>query len=311
MTAMSVPRAPRPTLVRPPRRNRYTVLDDSTRWERLTLRGDDVVISTPAKSGTTWMQGIVTALLWPAGTPPAPPFELIPWLDVRRSDLDTVIEQLDSSEHRRAIKTHSPADTIPLYDTVRYLAVLRHPLDAYASWTNHRRGMRAEIVEASNAMAAGDGVAPWPAVWDGLADSLIPEWLETFSPGEQLASWWPLRDRDNVLLVHYQDLTTDLDGEMRRIAGFLGVEVAEDLWPQAVDRCRFDSMKASHQASDHLQLVFDGGADRFFSTGRSGRWHAELTEDQATQVLDAIAADVDPDAFEWLMEGSLALGMRP
>jgi aryl sulfotransferase len=308
---MSDPLLTLPTLVRPRRRTRYTVLDDSTRWERLSLRGDDIVISTPAKSGTTWMQGIVTALLWPDRTPPAPPFELIPWLDVRLSDLDTVIEQLDSSEHRRAIKTHSPADTIPLHDTVRYLVVLRHPLDAYASWTNHRRGMRPEFVEACNAMAAAEGVAPWPPVWDGLADSLIPEWLDFASPGEQLASWWPLRDRDNVLLVHYQDLTTDLDGEMRRIAGFLDVDVPDDLWPQTVARCRFDSMKASHQASDHMQLIFDGGADRFFSTGRSGRWHDELTEDQSQQLLDAIGADLDPDAFAWLMQGSLALGMRP
>ena len=36
---------------------------DSDRWQRFTLRPDDVVISTPSKCGTTWMQTIVYMLL--------------------------------------------------------------------------------------------------------------------------------------------------------------------------------------------------------------------------------------------------------
>ena len=36
---------------------------DSARWERFTFRPDDVVISTPSKCGTTWMQMIVGMLL--------------------------------------------------------------------------------------------------------------------------------------------------------------------------------------------------------------------------------------------------------
>ena len=31
---------------------------DSARWEGFTFRGDDIVISTPAKCGTTWTQMI-------------------------------------------------------------------------------------------------------------------------------------------------------------------------------------------------------------------------------------------------------------
>jgi hypothetical protein len=34
-----------------------------SRWERFTVRSDDVIISTPSKCGTTWMQMIVGMLL--------------------------------------------------------------------------------------------------------------------------------------------------------------------------------------------------------------------------------------------------------
>ena len=36
---------------------------DSARWERFDFRDDDIVISTPSKCGTTWMQNIVGSLV--------------------------------------------------------------------------------------------------------------------------------------------------------------------------------------------------------------------------------------------------------
>ena len=40
---------------------------DSARWNRFIFRPDDVVISTSAKCGTTWMQTIVGMLLFAQG----------------------------------------------------------------------------------------------------------------------------------------------------------------------------------------------------------------------------------------------------
>ena len=56
--------------------------DDSRRWEGFVARPDDIFISSPPKSGTTWTQGIVGSLLWPYGDAPAPAFDLAPWLDL-------------------------------------------------------------------------------------------------------------------------------------------------------------------------------------------------------------------------------------
>ena len=55
---------------------------DSTIWNDLRFRDDDVVIATYAKSGTTWVQQIVAQLLF-AGADGLPVAEMSPWLDLR------------------------------------------------------------------------------------------------------------------------------------------------------------------------------------------------------------------------------------
>ena len=54
---------------------------DSERWDHVTLRPGDVVISTSMKAGTTWMQRIMSLLVFGAGPLPAPLVALSPWID--------------------------------------------------------------------------------------------------------------------------------------------------------------------------------------------------------------------------------------
>ena len=49
---------------------------DSTRWDVVTPRDDDIVISTSYKSGTTWTQWIVYNLIFLRDEQP-PPFTLV------------------------------------------------------------------------------------------------------------------------------------------------------------------------------------------------------------------------------------------
>jgi hypothetical protein len=52
----------------PPRTRTYRSHHlDSTRWDHLTLRSGDIVIATSMKAGTTWMQRIVSLLVFGEG----------------------------------------------------------------------------------------------------------------------------------------------------------------------------------------------------------------------------------------------------
>jgi aryl sulfotransferase len=281
-----------------------TVHADSRRWRQVPLRSGDIVISTPPKSGTTLMQGIVHSLLWPDGEAPDDFLSLCPWVDFRFHPVEQIAGQVGGQEHRRFLKTHTPADCLSIDDDVSYLVVHRDGRDALVSWANHREKYHADAIEILNEKAAADGLAPLDANWNGDdMDALLDEWLVECSPVRHLAAWWPLRDRDNVCLVHYADLLDDLAGEMRRIAAFLDVEVPDDLWSAVVERCRIDEMRALAASSGGLVTRFDGGADSFFHKGTNGRWVGVLTDDQLRRYDEHVDEGLTPDAAVWLANG--------
>ena len=296
--------------VRLPARQHRSAVQDSTRWGRFEPRGDDIIISTPPKSGTTWTQGIVSSLLWPAGDAPGERNDRSPWIDARFAPLDTVLDQLDRQHHRRFIKTHSPADCAPIFEQCRYITVYRDGRDALMSWANHRANMRDDLIESLNASAAREGLRQLP-IWDGDMDELFDQWEMNCSPIEHLASWWPMRGEEFVCFVHYNDLSADLDGEMRRIAEFLEIDVPADLWSETVDRCRLDRMRDEAAQSKRLNMIFEGGAESFFYKGTNGRWRDGLTEAQLERYDDMVADELVTDAAGWLEGGSLATGQRP
>lgn len=285
-------------------------IEDSRRWRDFRHRPDDIFISTPPKSGTTWMQGIVSSLLWPAGDAPDDRNGRSPWVDARFFPIEDVLAQLDQQEHRRFIKTHSPADCVPIFEECKYVTVYRDGRDALMSWANHRGAMRPELVDLLNASGAKEGLRQLPP-WDGDMDELFDQWSIDCSPITHLASWWPLRHERFSHFVHYNDLKTDLEGEMRRLAAFLEIEIPEDLWPETIGRCGLSEMREEARRAGRIDMVFENGADAFFHKGTNGRWRDVLTPTQLDR-YDALVADGLPaDAARWLETGSLAAGARP
>ena len=290
-------------IVEPPSTDFVTVIEDSRRWRDIELRNDDIVISTPPKSGTTWTQGMLLSMLWPDGDPPGTLSELSPWVDSRRTPIADLQDHLASQTHRRFIKTHSPGDTTPFSPAASYLTVHRDPADALVSWGNHRAKMRAPVMESFNEMAAADGLDPLPLQFEGDYDVLLDEWTAYCSPARHLAGWWDRRHEPNVLMLHYADLSTDLGFDMRRIAAFTDIEVPDAAWPEVVERCRIDAMRETARTTWEIERGFEGGADSFFNKGGSGRGAEVLSDAQLTCVRSHCEDLLPPEAVTWLYEG--------
>src|ERR1044072_9385564 len=89
---------------------------DSERWDHVTLRPGDVVITTSMKSGTTWMQRILSLLVLGPGPLPATLRTLSPWIDCAfESGIDDVVATIDAQDHQRFFKSHLPFDAL-VYD---------------------------------------------------------------------------------------------------------------------------------------------------------------------------------------------------
>src|SRR6266704_1211706 len=82
---------------------------DSTVWNDYRFREGNIIISTYAKSGTTWMQQIVSQLLFNGDTE-LNTQELSPWVDFRLPPKDVKLQALEAQTHRRFVKTHLPLE---------------------------------------------------------------------------------------------------------------------------------------------------------------------------------------------------------
>ncbi|MBA2521671.1 MAG: sulfotransferase domain-containing protein, partial [Chloroflexia bacterium] len=65
-----------------PRPRYRSIVADSGRWDGFAFRPGDVVISTPAKCGTTWTQMLCALLIFDGPVFPALLSEVSPWLDM-------------------------------------------------------------------------------------------------------------------------------------------------------------------------------------------------------------------------------------
>jgi aryl sulfotransferase len=274
---------------------------DNRRWARFEPRPGDIFVCAPPKCGTTWMQTIVAEMLWPDGDAPRPIMQHAPWLEGEFAPLDRVLARLAAQKHRRTVKTHTPADGIPLLDDAKYVFVARDGRDAFMSLCNQDAHMKAAMVEGLTAPALADSERPMRG-WSGDVQGFFAHWTEEGAFLDHVATFWQRRDLPNLLLVHYNDLKADLDGEMRRIAGFLDIRVPEAQWPAVVERCTFESMKARPEEIGVFEF-FEGGVDSFLYKGSNGRWRGVLSPAKLARYEQRVAKVLPPDAARWLEQG--------
>ena len=301
-------------------------VSDSSRWEGFAFRDGDIVISTPPKCGTTWMQMITALLVFQDPELPQPLAEITPWLDMLTSSRDEVVALLDAQEHRRFVKTHTPLDGLPFDDRVTYVCVGRDPRDVAFSWDNHMANLHLErFINARVAAVGLDDLAdlgPMPVPPEDPMDRFWL-WVDTDSTDataaaslrgtlHHLATFWAAQDRPNVVLVHYSDLMRDLEGEMRLLASRLGIEVPEERWPALVEAAEFEQMKARADlvVPDSTHAIWQDNR-QFFDKGGC-RWRSMLTDaDLARYEARLAGIDAPADLVAWAHEGREAVTPAP
>jgi hypothetical protein len=290
------------------------VIHDNTRWDGFAFRDGDIVISTPQKSGTTWMQMICALLVF--GTPD---FDsdldlLSPWLDARKKTRESVLAALEAQRHRRFVKTHTPLDGLPFEARVTYVCVGRDPRDVGISWGNHRANVDPRaIMRAREAAGLADAREPLGVGPEAEAVSerdRFRHWMLDATPVtdsgaslrftmHHLGTFWDARDSPNVVLVHYDDLKADLPAEMRRLARRLDIAVPEPAWPSLVRAATFEDMR------EHARrLVPESGIwrddERFFNRGVSRQWVDLLDDDDLCEYAALVPQLAAPDLVGWV-----------
>jgi hypothetical protein len=297
---------------------RSNFIEDSSRWDEFKFRPGDIVISTPSKCGTSWLQMITALLIFQTPDLPAPLSTLSPWLDARMGARRKVFADLDDQTHRRFIKTHTPRWGLPIAEGVTYVCVGRDPRDVALSWgdfgANIDRSVQGARVLAAAAVDSVDSPSmpnPPPEDFDQSARARFWRWvLDDTSPTtvpssllltlDHVRSFWEVRDTDGTVLLHYHDLKEDLDGQMRFLADRLGIDISAPQWPSLVAAASFEDVRGrASMAVPEAGLFKDDAA--FFKKAREGAWREILDNGQdLRRYNERAAALAPPDFLAWI-----------
>lgn len=281
---------------------------DSTIWNDLKFRDDDIVIATYAKAGTTWMQQIIAQLLFD-GAEGLEVAEMSPWLDLRVPPKEVKLPLVEAQTHRRFLKTHLPVDALEFSPAAKYLYIGRDGRDVVWSMYNHHANANDLWYQALNETPGRVGPPIEPPPDDVV--TYFREWMERdghpFWPyWENVRSWWEIRDLPNVRLVHFANLKADMASEIRKIAEFLEISIQDDVWPRIVEHCSFDYMKTHATKSVPLGGAFwDAGAQVFIHKGVNGRWTEVLPEEDRRRYEERALAELGPECARWLATGEM------
>jgi hypothetical protein len=277
----------------------------SERWNDLPFRQGDILIASARKSGTTWLQMICALLIFQRPDLPAPLKVLSPWVDDKSDESperEELFARLAAQRHRRFMKTHTDLSGILANPLLTYIVPIRHPLDAAVSFYYHLRLGKKTKQGNINESPFYDQVQPREALldWIGPDRSIVGMMGDcTLTTAMQhVSAAWARRNEPNVVLVRYEDLFADLEGQMRLLAVRLGITVPEALWPRLVEAATFRQMRA---AADRLQPVSDlADPKTFFRSGRPGTGRELLTDSELGRYYERAARLAPADLLDWL-----------
>lgn len=248
--------------------------------EAFTPRADDIIVSTYAKAGTTWMQQIVHGLRTGGDMDFGEITDVVPWIELAHDvGWDIMGEQ---KANPRAYKTHFEYDGVP--KGARYIWVVRSPKDTAVSFYNFMNG--------------------WILERDRIPiDEFVQDFfLERPSPRgywSHLVGWYNASKTDDVLALTFEDMKEDLPGAVKRVAGFMGITDAAAI-DVATKQAHFSFMKANErQFDDHplaqarcaaLKLPAGAGSSKVKSGTVGG--HKNTLSDETVSMLDAKWAEI-------------------
>ncbi|PSB04792.1 sulfotransferase domain-containing protein [Merismopedia glauca] len=282
---------------------------DSTIWNDLQFRDDDIVIATYGKSGTTWMQQILGQLIF-NGAEGLDVAEMSPWLDLRVPPKEVKLPIVEAQTHRRFLKTHLPVDALVFSPKAKYIYIGRDGRDVVWSLYNHHSNANESWYEALNDTPGRVGPPigkPPESIQQYFHDWLEQDGYPFWSIWENVKSWWEIQHLPNVLLVHYAQLKQDLPGQIRRIAEFLNISIDEEKWDAIVEHCSFDYMKQHAAQSVPLGgTLWKGGAKTFIHQGINGRWRDTLSPEESQRYEQIAREKLGEDCAYWLATGEFS-----
>ncbi len=230
-------------------------LGDVSVFKGYTPTENDIIIACHSRSGTHWMMQIALQIAHLGQAEYDYIYDIVPWPDfLPGAAVDLKETPPPSPTGRRVIKTHVPAQSVPINDVTKYIIVIRDPKEVLVSLYHFAPQSFAFV-----------------GIQTGTPDYFVQKFVKNQVPGgwwaKHTASWWALRHKPNVHIVTFNDLKADPNGEIDRISEFLGIELSPEQREQVIEKSSFDYMKAiNHKFSP---IIGDTGMMEIVRKGKA------------------------------------------
>jgi len=283
-----------------PRWGEPSPLHDPVILAHFKARPTDVLITTPPKAGTTWMQQILYQLR-SGGDPDFSSIdEVVPWLEIQREgkSWQQILQHFETLPEPRIFKTHCTAEQTPGIGIAKIILTSRDPRDCCVSFYHHLMNMTDE--------ARSNKEIPRPTSFD----EHVEQWLEFAAWYRNVKSWWPYYDHPKVLWLRYQDMKNDIESSIDQITAFLDWKITDEQKQKVLEYSSFDWMKthdekfsnqgANDQGENKTQVFKQG---KFIRQGKVGKYRELMSDEQEQRILEKAKNMLEPECLRFLELG--------
>jgi hypothetical protein len=235
--------------------------------KEVTPYPDDVWIVSFPKSGNTWTRFLIANLIAGDG--------VVDWTNIERYVPDAALHrdtQLRGLPRPRYLKSHEPYQ--PEYRRVVF--IVRDPRDVAVSYYH--------FAKKSKRLAEDQSIVEF-------VNEFIHGWKDPYGTwGENVGSWLGARrGTKDFLVLRYEDLLTDAQQQLARVAEMLQLPSDDGHLRRAIENSAADRLRALEKAQ-HDQHIFLKQTRKdvpFVRAAKSGQWKTELPAEACRNIEDA------------------------
>uniref|UniRef100_V9KQ59 Sulfotransferase n=1 Tax=Callorhinchus milii TaxID=7868 RepID=V9KQ59_CALMI len=264
----------------------YTI-EHLEKLEHFEVRDSDVFAVTYPKSGTMWMQQILSLIYSDDDTPAVQSksaMERVPWIELPNSNFEV-------RQSPRLSVTHLPYHLVPkgLKDKQgKVIYVARNPRDVLMS-----------LYYLHNHLSTFET----PKSFQDFMEQFVDGRVEFSSWFDHVREWYNHRDEFNFMYITYEEMKKDLRASILKICSFLGKHLDNEKLNTVLELCTFNTMKVNPMANyEKVPKKSNDGA--FLRKGTIGDWKTHFTVAQS-EMFDRIFQEKMKDfplSFVWDQE---------
>ncbi|KAJ6218099.1 hypothetical protein RDWZM_009256 [Blomia tropicalis] len=246
--------------------------------EQFEIRSDDIWLITYPKSGTTWMEEILSLIQSDCNIDTSKNtliHERVPHLEVGKPLGH--IKWLRGIGSPRLLATHLPIEHIPAQlraNKAKIIYVVRNPKDNAVSYYHHHR--------------MSTFLGNYSGSWSNFAQLFIKGHLVYGDWFDHVAGYWQMarNNSDRVLFISYEELKINLPAMIEVICNFIGHRLTPEQINLIARQCSFDKMKTNKMVNREVLPVkdlFDMTQSKFMRKGIIGDWRNHFSPEENDQ----------------------------